>query len=192
MSLFAEKACAVKDAIGATGVDFLESIDESIRGIQSGLVDGGKVLIFGNGGSAADAQHFAAELVSSLHGAPLPSPLAAVALTTDTSVLTAIGNDFDFKDVFARQVNALGSEKDVVIGLSTSGRSQNVLEGLRMAGQIGARTVAITGERGLSEPLSNIKIRVPSEDTQVVQTITLVVLHTICEGLEKLRWDLVQ
>ena len=181
------KAEAIHSAIEAISEDFHESLASIVNSIAESQLVGGKVLIFGNGGSAADSQHFAAELVSSLHGAPLPKPLRALALTTDTSVLTAIGNDVDFSHVFARQVEALCERGDVVIGLTTSGNSTNVLEGLRMGRQLGASTVAITSERGLQESLADNELRLPSSDTQVVQSLTLLALHAICEDLEEIR-----
>jgi len=181
------KAEAIQSAIEAIDADFQESVDSVVNAIAEGQLAGGRVLIFGNGGSAADSQHFAAELVSSLHGAPLPAPLRALALTTDTSVITAIGNDVDFSRVFSRQVEALCEKGDVVIGLSTSGTSTNVLEGLRAGRLLGARTVAITGMRGLDESLADIELRIPSSDTQVVQSLTLLVLHAICEDIEDVR-----
>ncbi len=187
MGSFSSKADAIQSAIDAINSDFEGCIDTVVEWISNSIVDGGKVLIFGNGGSAADSQHFAAELVSSLHGAPLPSPLRALALTTDTSILTAISNDADFSQVFARQVHAFCDVGDVVIGLSTSGRSTSVLEGLRAGIDSGARTVAITGSSGLMTPLADLEVRIPSAETQVIQCLTLLTLHTICEDLEGLR-----
>ena len=187
MGSFSSKARALQSAIDGIDADLEHDLELSVEWITDSVLHGGKVLIFGNGGSAADSQHFAAELVSSLHGAPLPSPIRALALTTDTSILTAIGNDADFKQVFARQVQALCDPRDVIIGLTTSGRSINVLEGLNAANQLGAKTIAVTGQRGLVQPLSALEIRLPSTETQVVQSLTLLALHAICEDLEGLR-----
>lgn len=187
MGSFSTKAEAILSAIRAIDADFQNSVASVVKAIAECQLAGGKVLIFGNGGSAADSQHFAAELVSSLHGTPLPSPLRALALTTDTSVITAIGNDVDFSRVFSRQVEALCDEGDVVIGLSTSGNSMNVLEGLRAGMQLAAKTVAITGIRGLKESLADIEVRIPSSDTQVIQSLTLIALHAICEDIEDIR-----
>lgn len=181
------KAAATKLAIDAINADFEKAVDLTVRCLVEALSAGCKVLIFGNGGSAADSQHFAAELVSSLNGAPLPSPLRALALSTDTSVMTAIGNDADFSQVFARQVQAFCDPGDVVIGLTTSGRSLNVLEGLKAGRQLGGKTVAITGIAGLVDSLADVEVRVPSAETQVVQSLTLLTLHAICEDLEVLR-----
>jgi len=187
MGSLLSKADAILSAIEALDEEYAGLVDSAVKCISVSLLAGGKALIFGNGGSAADSQHFAAELVSSLHGAPLPSPLRALALTTDSSILTAIGNDVDFSLVFARQVEAMCDSGDIVIGLSTSGRSMNVLEGLRAGRHAGATTIAITGSVGLMEPLADVELRIPSTDTQVVQTLTLITLHAICEDIEELR-----
>lgn len=187
MGSFSSKAALICSAIGAVDSRFEASVDLAVDQIKSCIATGGKILIFGNGGSAADSQHFAAELVSSLHGAPLPSPIRALALTTDTSIITAISNDVDFSQVFARQVNAFCDSGDVVVGLSTSGQSANVREGLAAARRLGALTIAITGSSGLPESLAGIELKIPSTDTQVIQTLTLLTLHAICEDLEKLR-----
>lgn len=187
MGSLSSKISSIRSAIAKIDPKFEESVDLAVRQLKGCISTGGKILVFGNGGSAADSQHFAAELVSSLHGAPLPSPIRALALTTDTSVLTAIANDVDFSQVFARQVIAFCDSGDVVFGLSTSGRSTNVIEGLKAARDLGGTTVAVTGKSGLSAPVAKIEIRIPSDDTQVIQALTLLVLHTICEDVEGLR-----
>ena len=142
-----------------------------------------KVILFGNGGSAADAQHIAGELVNkfSLERKALP----AIALTTDTSVLTSIANDYDYSKVFARQVEALAEDGDVVIGISTSGNSVSVLEGIRAAKKK-AYTVGFTGrgENRLSN-IVDIALRVPSEDTPRIQEAHIAILHIICYLIEK-------
>ena len=144
---------------------------------------GATVLLFGNGGSAADAQHIATELT----GRYLldRAPLAALALADNTASLTAIGNDFGFEQVFARQVRAFGRKGDVAIALSTSGSSANVLAGLAAAREAGLATVGITGPRGdrLAE-LCDHCIRIPAEQTPQIQEGTMLVLHTICELVE--------
>lgn len=192
MGSFSAKAEAIHSAIETINSEFQELIDSVVNAIAASQQAGGKVLIFGNGGSAADSQHFAAELVSSLHGAPLPKPLRALALTTDTSVITAISNDADFSQVFARQVEALCEQGDVVIGLTTSGNSTNVLEGLRAGRQFGATTVAITGMQGLKESVADIELRIPSSETQTTQSLTLLALHAICEDIEEIRGSATQ
>jgi len=142
-----------------------------------------KVILFGNGGSAADAQHIAGELVNKLSFERKALP--AIALTTDTSVLTSIANDYDYSKVFARQVEALAEDGDVVIGISTSGNSASVLEGMRAARKK-AYTVGFTGrgENKLSN-IVDIALRVPSEDTPRIQEAHIAILHIICCLIEK-------
>jgi D-sedoheptulose 7-phosphate isomerase len=145
---------------------------------------GGKLLIAGNGGSAGDAQHIAAEFLSRyrLDRQPLP----AVALTTDTSALTAIGNDYGFEHVFERQVRALGRRGDVFLAISTSGRSVNVLAALRAARELGLVTVCFTGSaRNAMHADCDHVLAAPSEETAVVQQIYLVAAHAICGVVER-------
>jgi len=145
---------------------------------------GRRVYFFGNGGSAADAQHLAAELQGRLRldRAALP----ALALTTNTSTLTAIGNDTRFADIFARQVEGLAQRGDVVVGLTTSGASANVLAGLRAARRAGARTVALTGARTEKiKPLADILLAVPSRDTQRIQEVHITLGHIYCDLIEQ-------
>ncbi len=152
--------------------------------LVSNFSNGGKVLIFGNGGSAADAQHLAAEFVNRfLIDRP---PLAALALTTDSSVLTSIGNDFSFDDIFAKQVIALGREGDVAVGISTSGNSTNVVLGIEAAGRQGMKTVALTGEGGgrLAD-MADIVLAVPSRKTPVIQEVHLWIEHLICQLVDE-------
>jgi D-sedoheptulose 7-phosphate isomerase len=145
---------------------------------------GGKVLLAGNGGSAADAQHIAAEFLSrfKLDRSPLP----AIALTTDSSVLTAIGNDYGFAEVFERQVRGLGHAGDVFIGLSTSGRSANVLAALRAARELNIATVGFTGGSGGDmRGLCDFICAAPSDDTALIQQVHLVAAHAICLLVEQ-------
>jgi phosphoheptose isomerase len=151
--------------------------------IVGALKRGGKLLIFGNGGSAADAQHVAAELVGRFQRERVA--LAAVALTTDTSVLTSIGNDYAFDRVFARQVEALGRAGDVALGISTSGASPNVVAALEAARAIGMQTVALTGsDGGAVGRAASIHINVPSPATARVQEVHRTLLHVVCELVE--------
>jgi D-sedoheptulose 7-phosphate isomerase len=144
-------------------------IARSIRG-------GGKLLICGNGGSAGDAQHLATEFVSTLTVDRRRGAIPALALTTDTSLLTAISNDFGFEGVFARQVEALGRQGDVVLGISTSGGSANVVRAFEQARAQGLRTVALTGEaEGRLGPLADIEIKVPSAETSHIQEAHIAV-----------------
>jgi D-sedoheptulose 7-phosphate isomerase len=147
------------------------------------LSRGGKVLFCGNGGSAADAQHLAGELVSRFHY-DRPA-MAGIALTVDTSVLTAIGNDYGFDRVFARQVEALGAVGDVLVGISTSGRSPNVLRALEAARARDITTVGLTGrDGGPMAALCDIELRVPSDSTPLVQQGHMVIGHLLCAMAE--------
>jgi len=143
-----------------------------------------KVILFGNGGSAADAQHIAGELVNRLHLER--EALPAIALTTDSSVLTSIANDYDYSRIFARQVEALAKEGDVVIGISTSGSSSNVIEAVKVAKEKGAKTVGFTGNKGgkLAE-LVDFVVSVPSDVTPRVQESHITILHIICCLVER-------
>ena len=146
---------------------------------------GGKLLLCGNGGSAADCQHMAAELVGRLTRDMSRPGLPAIALTTDTSFLTAYSNDFGFDAVFARQVQALGSRGDVLITISTSGASPNVLAAVDEAKRVGLSIVALLGEAGPLADLADVAIRVPSRDTQLIQQVHLAVEHLICHLIER-------
>jgi D-sedoheptulose 7-phosphate isomerase len=158
------------------------------RAIEAAVIaafrTGNKLLIIGNGGSAADAQHIAAEIVGR-YKQDRPA-YAAIALTTDTSALTAIANDYGFEQVFARQVEGLGQRGDVLLALTTSGRSPNILAALRSARQRGLVTVGFTGSKG--EALSSLcdhLLVAPSDDTPVVQQIHLGIAHGICDAIEQ-------
>lgn len=148
---------------------------------------GGKVLVCGNGGSAADAQHFAAELLHRFERER--APLAAVALTTDSSTLTSIANDCDFEQVFAKQVLGLGRERDVLVAISTSGRSPNVNEAVRAAHVRGMRVVALSGRDGgeLAALLrdGDVEIRVPARSTARIQEVHILALHCICDLIDR-------
>jgi D-sedoheptulose 7-phosphate isomerase len=154
-----------------------------VDAIARSLRQGGSVLVFGNGGSAADAQHFAAELVGRYERERKAWP--AIALTTDSSALTAIGNDFGFDRVFARQIEALGRTGDVAIGITTSGNSPNVLRALETANDCGLMTVALTGRGGDAGKIASMHVRVDEERTARVQEVHATLLHVICELVEK-------
>ncbi|MFZ2157803.1 MAG: D-sedoheptulose 7-phosphate isomerase [Bradyrhizobium sp.] len=148
------------------------------------LRDGNKLMVVGNGGSAADAQHIAAEIIGR-YKQDRPG-YAALALTTDTSVLTAVANDYGFEQVFARQVEGLGRRGDVLLALSTSGRSPNILAALRKARDIGLVTIGFTGLKGESlGALCDHLLVAPTDDTPVVQQIHLAVAHGICDEIER-------
>ena len=145
---------------------------------------GGKVLIFGNGGSAADAQHIAAELAGKYYMDRKPLP--AEALTVNTSVLTAIGNDYGFEKIFARQIEALGNPGDIAIGISTSGNSPNVIEGIRAAKKKGMITIGLTGaDGGQLKNEVDYCICVPSKDTPRIQEVHILIGHIWCELIER-------
>jgi D-sedoheptulose 7-phosphate isomerase len=152
--------------------------------VAASLLGGGRVLAFGNGGSAADAQHFAAELVGRFRR-ERPG-LSAIALATDPSVVTSVGNDMGFAAVFRRQIEAHGRPGDVALGISTSGRSPNVIEGLRAARQRGLVTVGLTGNGGGEVAgLVDHLIDVPHHDTQRIQEVHTMVLHVLCGIVEE-------
>jgi len=152
--------------------------------IAVALKGGGKVLVFGNGGSAADAQHFAAELVGRFARDRIALP--ALALTTDPSIVTAVGNDFGFEAIFRRQVEAHGRPGDVAIGITTSGQSPNVIEALRLARARGLVTVGLTGRGGGKvAPLVDHLIDVPHHDTARIQEVHAMVVHVLCQIVEE-------
>jgi D-sedoheptulose 7-phosphate isomerase len=157
---------------------------EAFGGLLGDVLEGGgKLVVFGNGGSAADAQHFAAELTG--HFVAERGPLPAVALTTDTSALTAIGNDYEFAEVYARQVRALARPGDLVVGISTSGRAENVLRGVAAGHEAGVTTVALTG--GTGGPLAAIADRaliVPSAVTARIQEMHILIIHIVCSLID--------
>lgn len=154
--------------------------------MANALRSGGKILACGNGGSAADAQHFAAELVNRFE-IERP-PLAAVALTTDSSAITSIANDFRYEEVFAKQLRALGRDGDVLLAISTSGNSASVLEAVAAASALGIRVVALTGGRGgkLGERLAehDVHVNVPHASTARVQEVHLLALHCLCDAID--------
>ena len=147
------------------------------------LASGGKLLLFGNGGSAADAQHIAAEFVNRFRKER--HPLAALALTTDTSVITSIGNDYHFDQIFQKQVAALGRAGDIAIGLSTSGNSPNVLLAMARAREMGIATIGFTGRGGKLAPLCDLLFTVSSEVTARIQEVHITLAHILCELTEE-------
>ena len=151
--------------------------------IVASFRSGGKLILFGNGGSAADAQHLAAEFVGQFHH--VRKGLPALALTVNTSVLTAVSNDFSYEDVFARQVEALVTAKDVVIGISTGGSSANVVRGIERAQQQGAKTIGLLGKSGgLLAKMVDLPLVVPSNSTQRIQEAHITVGHILCTLVE--------
>jgi D-sedoheptulose 7-phosphate isomerase len=148
------------------------------------LKNGGKILIFGNGGSASDAQHLAAELVGRYK--TNRKGLSAIALSTDTSILTSIGNDFGYKYIFSRQVEALANKGDVAIGISTSGRSENVITALKRATELSCHTIGFSGQDGgQMNNMCDNNLAVSSEDTPRIQEMHIVIGHTICHLIDQ-------
>jgi D-sedoheptulose 7-phosphate isomerase len=153
------------------------------QAMSDALKAGQKLLVFGNGGSASDAQHMSAELVGRFQRER--EALPAIALTADTSILTSVANDYSFKQVFARQVEALGRPGDVAFGISTSGESPNVVAGLQTAKSRGLKTIALTGRDGGSVGrAADIHVNVPDENTARVQEVHRTLLHVMCEVIE--------
>ncbi len=161
----------------------LSKLLEVIKLISNTFEAGNKVFFFGNGGSAADAQHFAAEFVNRyIMDRP---PLPAIALTTDTSILTSISNDMAFSDIFSRQLKALGKEGDVAVGISTSGNSSNVIKAFEAAKEMGMKTVALAGnDGGVLAKIADISLVVSSSSTPRVQETHILVGHLLCEMVE--------
>ena len=179
---FADSAKLKSEAATVLG----EPIARAAIVLAQALKAGGKVLACGNGGSAADAQHFAAELVNRFE-AERP-PLAAVALTTDSSNLTSIANDYAWEQVFAKQLRAIGRRGDVLLAISTSGNSANVIEALAAAHDIGVRVIALTGKGGgkMAALLArdDVHICVPHQNTARIQEVHLLVLHCLCDAID--------
>jgi D-sedoheptulose 7-phosphate isomerase len=178
--VFAGAIRAHEAARGADHQALLQAIDAIARAFRSGH----RVLVFGNGGSAADAQHFAAEFVGRFQRER--RALAAVALTTDTSILTAMGNDYGYDRVFARQIEALGESGDIAFGITTSGGSANVIEAFRIARARGLTTVALTGrDGGEAGRAADIHVNVRDDSTARAQEVHRTLLHAICEIVEE-------
>jgi D-sedoheptulose 7-phosphate isomerase len=156
-----------------------------INTIVTTFKNGNKILIFGNGGSASDAQHMTSELVCRLNFDR--NPLPAIALTTDTSVITSISNDYDYSKIFSRQIQALGKPGDVAFGITTSGNSENIVHGIIQAKYMKMKTICLTGNNGGKiVDISELSIIIPSKNAQRIQEAHIVVIHTICQMIEKI------
>lgn len=179
---FAESANLKLTAVALLG----EPVAKAGALLAASLKSGGKALACGNGGSAADAQHFAAELVNRFERER--APLAGLALTTDTSTLTSIANDYAYEQVFSKQVRALGRSGDVLIAISTSGNSGNVIDAVRAAHEMGVRVIGLTGNGGgKMGPLmadGDVHICVPHKTTARIQEVHLLVLHCLCDIID--------
>lgn len=166
--------------------DLVEYVHRAGDLMVESLLKEGKILSCGNGGSAGDAQHFSAELLNRFEKERPGLP--AIAITTDSSTLTAIANDYDYNEIFSKQVSALGNDRDVLLAISTSGNSPNVITAIKAAHDRGMRVVALTGRDGgdiaamLSE--QDVEIRVPSERTARIQEVHLIVIHCLCDFID--------
>jgi D-sedoheptulose 7-phosphate isomerase len=177
------ESIAVLEAFGKD-TNIMLAVERAGQICADAIKGGSKILLAGNGGSAADSQHIAAEFVSRLSADR--DPLPALALTTDSSVLTAIGNDYGFESVFARQLKAVGKSGDVFIAISTSGRSPNIIKALNVAAEMQLKTIGLTGVGGGDIPaLADICIRVPSDVTAYIQQVHIVVGHLLCAIAER-------
>jgi len=174
-------------AVKQAALSQVAAIESAGLKLVASLKNNGKILSCGNGGSAADAQHFSSELLGRFEAER--ASLAAVALTTDTSTLTAVGNDYGYDQVFARQVAALGKPGDVLLAISTSGNSPNVINAIAVAHRTGMTVVALTGRDGgkIAAMLApgDVEIRIPSERTIRIQEVHLLVVHTLCDLIDE-------
>ena len=186
-----EEAASIADAVFAGTIALHERVRRHLGpaalaslAMRETIASGGRILVFGNGGSASDAQHFAAELVGRfMRERPA---MGSIALTTDTSILTAIGNDYSFRRVFVRQLEALGRPGDIAFGISTSGESPNVLDAIKYAREHQLRTIAMTGRDGGSiGAAAEIHVNVPDQNTARVQEVHRTLMHVMCELIER-------
>lgn len=178
---YLKESISLKSAILADE-ELLKKIAFIAEKLVSSLKNGGKILFAGNGGSAADSQHLAAEFISKF--AKERSPLPAIALTVNTSVLTAVSNDFSFEEVFSRQIEALFWENDVFCAFSTSGKSPNILKALEVAKRKGLFTVLFTGFSVFEEKIADVIINVPSKNTPIIQEAHITLGHVLCKLVE--------
>lgn len=162
----------------------LKTIISAADRIAECIVSRHKIMIFGNGGSAADAQHVAAEFINRFRVERRPLP--AIALTTDTSIITSIGNDYDFKEIFSKQVQALGESGDIAIGISTSGNSPNVIRALETASNMDLITMGVTGYGGKMRSMVDLALTVESENTARIQEVHITMFHILCELVDRI------
>lgn len=161
----------------------IDSVIEAVELINKCIKSGGKLFIFGNGGSAADSQHIASEFVNRFYSERKALP--AIALTTDVSVVTSVANDDSFDNIFSRQIEALGKKNDIALGITTSGKSQNILNALETSKKMGIKTIALIGQRNAKiKKLSDCVVSVPSKSTPRIQEVHITIAHIICELVE--------
>ena len=165
----------------------MEKIESCASMMAGALKKGRKILLFGNGGSAADCQHIAAEFVNRFQMERKPLP--AIALTTDTSIITSIGNDYSFEDIFFKQVQALGKKGDIVLGISTSGNSPNVIKAVQEAKKMGLLIIGFSGEKGKLKKLSDIPFCVDSDTTARIQEVHILLAHILCDLTERILFN---
>ncbi|MFA5165374.1 MAG: D-sedoheptulose 7-phosphate isomerase [Candidatus Omnitrophota bacterium] len=178
-----QESISVKSALMSAGPQ-LENIQKAAESMIKALKSGGKVIVFGNGGSAADSQHIAAEIVGRFMKERKGLP--AIALTVNTSVLTAIANDYSYEEVFSRQLDAVAAKNDVAIGISTSGKAQNVIRAVALANDKGLDTIALTGgDGGGLAKTAKISIIVPSKSTPRIQESHVTIAHILCQLVEE-------
>jgi D-sedoheptulose 7-phosphate isomerase len=186
-----EEATSIAQAVFAGAVSLHERTGRHLGptvvaslAMREAIQAGGRILVFGNGGSASDAQHFAAELVGRFMRER--AAMGSIALTTDTSILTAIANDYSFRRVFVRQLEALARPGDIAFGISTSGESPNVLDAIKYSREQGLRTIALTGRDGGSIGVAaEIHVNVPDQNTARVQEVQRTIMHVMCELIER-------
>lgn len=179
LNIFEKSATVINESKSS-----IKEINSAVNVIVKTIEKGKKIVIFGNGGSAADAQHMAAELMGGLRSHDRPA-IASLALTTDTSFITAWSNDTDYETIFSRQIEAIGNKGDVLIAISTSGNSKNVIRAIETAKEKRIRVIVLTGKSGGNMANSgNINICIPSDDTQRIQEGHLMVEHILCESVE--------
>ena len=164
-------------------VQLSNKIEDAVVEIYNSLIHGKKIYLFGNGGSAADAQHMAAEFIGRFMKERKSFP--AIALSTDSSIITAVANDYSFEKIFSRQAESLVKKGDVIIAISTSGKSKNILEGIKTSKKLGAKIISLTGENGMKMKLnSDVFLNVPSKITSRIQEVHRIIIHIICEIVE--------
>lgn len=177
----------LKESIDVKRISIKSNVDLIIKSADmfaKCIASGHKVLIFGNGGSAADAQHIAAEFVNRFK-IERP-PLAAIALTCDTSIITSIGNDYDFDEIFSKQIEALGNKDDIAMGISTSGNSKNVIKAINIAKKIGLFTIGLTGRGGKLASCADLALPVESDVTARIQETHNIIGHILCELVDRI------
>ena len=177
----------LKESIDVKSISVKSNVDLIIKGadmVAKCITSGHKILIFGNGGSAADAQHIAAEFVNRFK-IERP-PLAAIALTCDTSIITSIGNDYDFDEIFSKQIKALGNKDDIAIGISTSGNSKNVIKAINTAKKMGLFTIGMAGRSGKLASYADLVLSVESDVTARIQETHIITLHILCDLVDRI------